>query len=502
VASVPAEIDVALIGGGIMSATLGTLLKQLRPDWSIVLFERLDKVARESSDGWNNAGTGHAALCELNYTPERADGTIDVSRAIKVNEQFHVSRQFWASLVEQGILPNPKSFIRSVPHMSFVRGHEDVEFLQRRYDAMVREPLFAGMEYSADFSQIARWIPLVTAGRDASEPIAVTRSVEGTDVDFGSMTRMLFDHLVQGGMPLLTGHPVRGLRKNGNGRWTITAHSKATGENSEFSARFTFVGAGGKVISLLQMSGIPEIKGYAGFPVSGQFLRSTNPELIATHTAKVYGKPNLGAPPMSAPHLDTRVIDGKPGVMFGPYAGFSPKLLKYGSVLDFFRSIRPDNILTMLAVAKDEIPLTNYLIRQVLQSTAKRIEALREFVPEAKDGDWELYTAGQRVQVMKPGKKKRGVLEFGTELITSADGSIAGLLGASPGASTATPIAIDLIERCFPGEVDGWRSKLEELVPSYGRSLSEEPGLLADIIASTDKSLQLMPHGTVLQGAS
>ena len=484
------DIDVALIGGGIMSATLGTLLKQLRPDWSIVLFERLDEVARESSDGWNNAGTGHAAFCELNYTPERSDGSIDVRRAIKVNEQFHVSRQYWSSLVEQGVIRDPKSFICNVPHMSWVRGAEDVAFLRRRYDAMVREPVFAGMEYSEDFSHIANWIPLVTNGRDASEPMAVTYAGEGTDVDFGSLSRSLFKWQHSQGVEVRMQHDVRKLRREGRS-WNIQAKNRLTRETVSLHAKFVFVGAGGKAITLLQGSGIPEIKGYAGFPVSGQFLRTTNPELIATHTAKVYGKPNLGAPPMSAPHLDTRIVDGKSSVMFGPYAGFSPKLLKYGSMLDFISSVRLDNIPTMLAVAKDEFPLTRYLIGQVLQSSSKRVDALREFVPEAKASDWELYSAGQRVQVMKPGKGKRGVLEFGTELINSADGSIAGLLGASPGASTAVPIAIELIERCFPKELREWRSKLTELVPSYGTSLSQNPDLLREVFEHSQRVLQL-----------
>jgi malate dehydrogenase (quinone) len=486
-------IDVALIGGGIMSATLGTLLQHLRPDWSIVVFERLDDVARESSGGWNNAGTGHAAYCELNYTPEAKDGTIDVSRAIKVNEQFHLSRQLWASLVEQGDLESPDTFIHSTPHITFVTGDDDVNFLQRRHAAMSRYPHFANMRYSEDRDEIAHLIPLMLERRDSNENIAITRADEGTDVDYGAMTRQLFASLQRNGADVRTSQSIHGLRKLTDGTWNLSVKHRATGESSEATARFVFVGAGGRAIQLLQQSGIAEARGYAGFPVSGQFLQCTNPELIARHHVKVYGKPHLGAPPMSAPHLDTRVIDGKPGLLFGPYAGFSPKLLKFGSALDFFGSIRLHNILTMLSVARSEIPLTKYLIGEVLQSSSGRLKALREFIPNVEGSDWKLITAGQRVQVMKPTAKKRGVLQFGTELITAADGSIAGLLGASPGASTGTAIMLDLIETCFKDDIAAWRPKLQEMIPSYGTSLAKDPVLLSDISRHTDTVLKLNP---------
>jgi malate dehydrogenase (quinone) len=488
---VPAKIDVALIGGGIMSATLGTLLKHLRPDWSIVVFERLEQVALESSGGWNNAGTGHAAYCEMNYTPEQPDGTIDVSRAVKVNEQFHASRQLWAYLTERGQIDAPETFIHAAPHLSMVTGEEDVDYLKRRHAAMLRHPHFEHMTYTEDPATIASWVPLITEGRDNAEPIAVTRSDEGTDVDFGAMTRQLFSGIECQGAEIRTSHSVHGLHKESNGEWNLKVKNRLTGEISRIGAKFVFVGAGGRAIQLLQQSGIAEVRGFAGFPVSGQFFQCTNASLISRHAVKVYGKPNLGAPPMSAPHLDTRVIDGQPGLLFGPYAGFSPKLLKHGSALDFFGSIRPHNILTMLTVAKDEIPLTKYLIGQVLQSNAKRLDALREFIPLADGKDWELLTAGQRVQVMRPTAKKRGVLQFGTELICAADGSIAGLFGASPGASTGTAIMLDLIERCFPKELASWRPRIQEMIPSYGTSLADDPILFADVKRHTDAVLKL-----------
>ena len=486
-------IDVALIGGGIMSATLGTLLKHLRPDWSIVVFERLDEVARESSGGWNNAGTGHAAYCEINYTPEAKDVTIDVSRAIKVNEQFHLSRQLWASLVGQGGLESPETFIHSAPHITFVTGDKDVDFLRRRHAAMTGYPHFASMRYSEDRDAITELIPLVLEGRHSKEKVAITRADEGTDVDYGAMTRQLFSSLQRQGADVRTSQSIHGLSKQADGTWELDVKHRGTGESSKATAKFVFVGAGGRAIQLLQQSGIAEARGYAGFPVSGQFFQCMNPELIARHHVKVYGKPHLGAPPMSAPHLDTRVIDGKPGLLFGPYAGFSPKLLKYGSALDFFGSIRLHNILTMLSVARSEIPLTKYLIGEVLQSNAGRLKALREFIPNVEGSDWHLLTAGQRVQVMKPTAKKRGVLQFGTELVCAADGSIAGLLGASPGASTGTATMLELIETCFKSEMSAWRPKLQEMIPSYGISLADNPVLLEEITRHTDSVLKLIP---------
>ncbi|GAO00888.1 MULTISPECIES: malate:quinone oxidoreductase [Komagataeibacter] len=490
--SAASTYDVVLIGGGIMSATLGALLRQLEPGLSIGLFGRLDDVALESSNGWNNAGTGHSALCELNYTPLRPDGVVDISKAVNVNEAFQVSRQFWSYLVETGQIASPRDFLNPIPHMSFVWGPENVDFLRRRHAALQEHPLFAGMSLSTDEGQLRQWMPLVMQDRKPGQPLAATWHPAGTDVNFGALTHRLIS-LLQGkpGFDLNLAHEVEDLKPAGNNEWDVSVRAVHGGGERRVRAKFVFIGAGGGALHLLQKSGIPEARGIGGFPVSGQFLRCTNPEVVQQHHAKVYGKASVGAPPMSVPHLDTRVIDGQRGLLFGPYAGFSTKFLKQGSWLDLPRSIRMDNIGAMLAVARDNMPLTKYLIQQVMQSSEDRLKALRDFVPTARKEDWELITAGQRVQVIKKDAKRGGVLQFGTEVVTGAGGSIAGLLGASPGASTAAPIMLTVLQRCFGGRLPQWESRLREMIPSYGVKLGQDAALCAQVRDRTRAALQL-----------
>ena len=484
-------VDVALIGGGIMSATLGAFIKQLQPDWSIQIFERLGDVALESSNPWNNAGTGHSALCELNYTPELADGSIDISSAVKVNEQFQVSRQFWSYLVGKELLPDPQAFINPVPHMSFVWGAENVDYLRRRQEALAGHPLFAGMEFSDDPKVIRTWAPAMIPGRRKDQPIAATRIDAGTDVDFGALTHGLIDYLTSHGAALLTEHTITNIRRQRDGLWRLHVVHEVGGTPQDVRARFVFVGAGGGALRLLQKSWIPEIRGFGGFPVSGEFLRTDNPEVVARHQAKVYGKPALGAPPMSMPHLDTRVVDGEASLMFGPYAGFNTKFLKTGSWFDMFATIRPHNLVPMLAAGASNLGLVRYLVAQLAASKSAKFKELQEFMPTADPKDWYSITAGQRVQVIKKDGERGGVLQFGTEVITSADGSIAGLLGASPGASTAVPIMLDVLRRCFPSRIAGWTPKLIEMVPTYGQSLSQDPKLAEKTLGSTQKVLEI-----------
>ncbi|HEY8992139.1 MAG TPA: malate:quinone oxidoreductase [Luteolibacter sp.] len=487
-----AEPDVVLIGGGIMSATLGVLLHQLDPSLKIQIVEALAEVAKESSNPWNNAGTGHAALCELNYTKEKPDGSVDISKALEINEAFELSKQFWAYLVGQGILPSPQEFINAVPHMSFVHGKADQAFLRRRHETMAKHHFFAEMEYTEDPAKIGEWVPLLLQGRSPSEPIAATRAEGGTDVNFGELTRRLVEFLASRDVvKIATHHQVRDIRRKRDGRWELSVRNMEKGINRKITAPFVFVGAGGASLPLLQKSGIPEGKGFGGFPVSGQFLVCDNPAIVERHHAKVYGKAAVGAPPMSVPHLDTRVIDGKNTLLFGPFAGFSPKFLKSGSILDLPGSVKLSNLVPMLAVGKDNLDLTRYLIEQVLQSPKDRLDALKEFFPDAKLEDWRLLTAGQRVQIIKECGEKGGVLQFGTEIVAAADGSIAALLGASPGASTAVDVMLHILEKCFVKRLPEWRARLGEMVPSYGKKLVDDPALYREVRGQADQALGL-----------
>ncbi|MGN6398964.1 MAG: malate:quinone oxidoreductase [Flavisolibacter sp.] len=485
--------DVVLIGAGVMSATLGMLLKQLEPNLTIKIIERLDSAAAESSDAWNNAGTGHSAFCELNYTPEREDGSIDTTKAIKIAESFEVSKQFWSYLVENNIIQPADAFIHPIPHMSFVWGERNVDFLRKRYEALQKCHLFKGMEFSDDRQQISQWIPLVMEGRENREHVAATKMDLGTDVNFGTLTRCMFDCLKKRqGVDLHFGQEVRDIEKN-DGHWHVKIKDEKTDEKTTVEARFVFIGAGGGSLPLLLKSGIPEAKGYGGFPVSGQWLRCTNENVIQQHNAKVYGLAAVGSPPMSVPHLDTRWIKGKRELLFGPYAGFTTRFLKHGSVMDLFKSIKFNNLRPMVAAGIHNIPLTKYLIEQVRLSAEDRLDALKEYYPDAQMADWELAIAGYRVQVIKKDEEEGGVLEFGTEVVSSADGSIAALLGASPGASTAVSIMLDLLKRCFPKQMQQgkWLDKISKMIPSFGKSLAEDSALVHELREHTSKVLGL-----------
>lgn len=467
------KTDVILIGGGIMSATLGTLLKELSPDKEIKIFEKLNQPGEESSNVWNNAGTGHSALCELNYTKEGKDGSVDITKAIKINEQFQISKQFWAYLVRTGQLENPENFIKTVPHMSFVKGANNVEFLKRRVESLQKNVLFSKMEISEDKNKIAEWVPLMMEGRTDEEPIAITYDETGTDVNFGALTKKLFSNLQQKNVDINYKHEVLDITKQNDGTWLVEVKNLANNQFTTYETDFVFIGAGGASLPLLQKTGIKESKHIGGFPVSGLFLRCKNPDVIKRHHAKVYGKAEVGAPPMSVPHLDTRFVNGERSLLFGPFAGFSPKFLKTGSYLDLIKSVKPNNIVTMLTAGVKEFDLTKYLVSQLMLSNEERIDDLRVFLPNAKDEDWEVITAGQRVQVIKDTKDSKGNLQFGTEVITSEDGTLAALLGASPGASTAVDIMFDVLQKCYKDDFDSWESAIKEMVPSFGLKLTE-----------------------------
>ena len=486
--------DVVLIGAGIMSATLGALLKQLEPDISIEIFERLDSAAAESSDAWNNAGTGHSAFCELNYTPELPDGSIDTSKAVKIAESFEISKQFWAYLISQRLIHPPESFIRKIPHMSFVWGEQNVQYLRKRFNKLHECHLFKEMKFSEDAAQLKEWIPLVMEGREPGQKVAATRMDIGTDVNFGALTRCIFEYLKHTPkVSLHFNHDVKTLRENRDGSWQIKVKDLTTGETRKLTTSFVFIGAGGGSLPLLLKSGIPEGKGFGGFPVSGQWLRCTNEAVIKKHHAKVYGTASVGSPPMSVPHLDTRMIKDKQELLFGPYAGFTTKFLKKGSFFDLLTSIRFSNIIPMLSAGVRNIPLTKYLIDQVRLTPEARLDLLREYVPSAKMEDWEMEIAGQRVQVIKKDEEQGGILEFGTEVVSASNGSIAALLGASPGASTAVSIMLNLMKRCFPDKMTSreWDAKIKEMIPSYGGSLGQDAALLQKVRTMTGAVLKL-----------
>lgn len=487
------KYDIVLIGGGIMSTTLATLLHEFDPNLDIAIFERLGRFARESSAAWNNAGTGHSAFCELNYTPEKEDGSIDISKAEKIAQQFEISKQFWAYLIKKNYISEPKKFINNCPHMSLVFGEKDVDFLKKRYETLTKSHLFSEMEFSSDHKKLEEWIPLIMSKRKNTEVMAATKMNMGTDVNFGTLTRKMGHHLLESSsVEIFLYHDVKDIDPTENGTWELEVKDRLHNHRQQIEADFVFIGAGGYALPLLESSDIDESEGFGGFPVSGEWLVSYNQDLIEKHHAKVYTQASVDAPPMSVPHLDLRIIDGKKALLFGPFAGFSTKFLKEGSYLDLPESINFKNIKSLFGAWWHNLPLTSYLIRQVAMTKFQRMAHLREFVKDARDEDWEVKIAGQRVQIIKKDAVEGGKLEFGTEVVVNKRGNIASLLGASPGASTSVQAMITVLEKCFPEKVKGeWREKLVEMIPSYGQELSKNPELTEKIKSYSKQYLDL-----------
>ncbi len=488
------EYDLICVGGGIMSATLALILKLTDPDMKIIIFERLGRVAEESTKAWNNAGTGHSAFCELNYTPQDKNGNVDISKAIEIFQQFERSKQFWSYLVDQKLIKDPKAFIRSIPHHAWVRGEKNVEFLKNRYEAMTSEFMFEDMKYSEDHERLKQWFPLIMRNRKPDEKMAATRMELGTGVNFESLTeqylKVLEDHF---DVPVLRNREVLDIDPEGPEDWSAKVENRVTGEISYYDAEHIFIGAGGGALPLLQKVEIPEKDGYGGFPVSGQWLFCKNRELIEQHHAKVYSKAGVDAPPMSVPHLDARFINGKKELLFGPFAGFSTKFLKEGSNLDLPRSLNFDNLPSMWGVFWHNLPLTTYLIDQVRKDHKDRIEDLKLFINDARPEDWELKIAGQRVQIIKRDKEQGGVLEFGTDVVHSKDGKITALLGASPGASTAVHIMLEVLRIAFPEKIQSqdYKNKLEKMIPFWDTDARTDVQKFKKVQARVSKNLKL-----------
>ena len=488
------DYDIICIGGGIMSATLSLMLKLLDPKIKIIIFERLDEVAQESSAAENNAGTGHSAFCELNYTPEKEDGSIDVSKAIRIFEQFELSKQFWAHLVKKDLISDPQSFINTIPHHAWVPGERNVEFLRKRFEAMTSHFMFENMEYSEDHDTLRSWFPLIMKDRSPGEKMAATRMELGTGVNFGSLAKQYLEILKKEfNVPVLTEHEVTDVDPGRKDEWLVEVKNLKTDEKTYYDADKVFIGAGGGALPLLQKVEIEAKDGYGGFPISGQWLFCKNPELIKKHHGKVYSKAGVGSPPMSVPHLDTRYIDGKKELMFGPFAGFSTKFLKEGSRADLPKSINSTNLPSMWGVFWHNLDLTKYLIQQVTMSHSDRIEELKAFLKDAKPEDWELQVAGQRVQIIKRDPDEGGVLEFGTDVINSKDGSITALLGASPGASVAVHIMLDVLQTSFPEELKSkqWQERLSEMIPFWNKKISENEEEFKPVQAECSRALGL-----------
>ena len=480
--------DAVLIGAGVMSSTLAVLLNELDPQMRILVVERLSEPGQESSFALNNAGTGHAANCELNYTPLTSDGEISIEKALKINAAFEKSLEFWASLVALGKLSSSQ-FLNYLPHISFVWGESNVAFLRQRYEIFSDLAAFEDIEWSSDFNELKEWMPLVFEGRDIHQKLAATRIQRGTDLDFGSLCLAYVDDLKKSkSIEIEFSTEVVDLRKEGNDFWEVDL--KSTSITKAVKTPFVFIGAGGASLRLLQKSGIEEGRVYGGFPVSGQWLICDEPSMVNKHRAKVYGKSKLGSPPMSVPHLDTRWINGKRSLLFGPFAGFSTKFLKQGSYFDFIESVNRRNIAPILQVGIRNFDLINYLLGQLRLDQKDRIQLLQEFVPSASENDWELCEAGQRVQIIK-NSSGGGVLKMGTEVVTSEDGSLAALLGASPGASTAVITMLEVLQRCWTKKMatDSWKERLINLFPSFGEINKDDIHAFQKLRARNDEIL-------------
>jgi malate dehydrogenase (quinone) len=482
----PYKSDTLIVGAGIMGATLASILKEIDSDLKIDMVEALDSPALESSEANNNAGTGHAGYCELNYTPLLSNDKIDIEKAVQVNLGFEMSLQYWSYLTKKYRLFSPSKFIKRVPHISLVNGDKNIAFLKKRYLALKNNPLFNSIEFSSNFKTITKWIPLLKT-KKSQRKYAATKVEIGTDVNFGEITYELISILnTKKKFHLHTNQKAIAINENEDDSWSVKLNN-----GNKIKAKFIFIACGGNSLKLLQKTKIYEQNSYAGFPINGQWLVCNNPKIVALHKAKVYGKAEIGSPPMSMPHLDLRIIDGKKILMFGPFASFTFKFLISGSFFDFISSIKFHNLKTLCIVFLKEWALLIYLIKQNFKPHKSRIADLKQFFPDANTKEWHLKDAGIRVQIMKKSRAGSSKLEFGTEIIFSKKNNLAALLGASPGASISVQSMIEVIEKCFLKKENSiaWKNKIKKMIPSYGVDLVKNPRLLKKIRSHNQRTL-------------
>ncbi len=439
-------MNVTIIGAGIMGTTFAVLAKELAPELEVTILERLDGPGAGNSWVFNNAGTGHEANCELNYTPVDEE-VISVEKALKIHAQFNVAKQFWAYLVEKGAIKEPKTFINRTKHCTIV-SEPSIPELKLRYKEMSAHHFFEQMRFSEDFDEIKSWIPFTMEERPRSDKMAATVIETGTDVNFGALTEQMAEYAVNKlGVKIEYGTHVKRVHRSPSGTWLIETHHRGDMLPKQYRADVLFVGAGGGAFPILKKSHLPFARRFTGFPVGGRFLQAPiTAEQAEQYRAKTYGKAKVGAPPMSVPHLDLRVADGQYYLLFGPFASFKPVLERGRGFLDYLKSMRLHDIPSLLNVAIEHFPLVKYLVSETFKGEKSMFEELESFAPGmSKKFDWKPVEAGQRVQIIRDGE-----LQMGTEILVNSDKTYGTLLGASPGASVSPEVMLRCLEQLMP----------------------------------------------------
>lgn len=482
-------MKVIVIGAGIMGTTFAVLAKELAPELDVTILERLEGPGAGNSWVFNNAGTGHEANCELNYTPVDEE-VISVEKALKIHAQFNVAKQFWAYLVNKGAIQDPKTFINQTKHCTIV-SESAIEELRLRFKEMSAHHFFEHMQYSEDFDEIERWLPYLMEGRPRHEKMAATVIETGTDVNFGALTEQMANYAVNElGVKIEYGTHVKRVHRSPAGSWLV--ETERMGNAVQYKADVLFVGAGGGAFPLLKKSHLPFRARFSGFPVGGRFLQAAiTREQADQYRAKTYGKAKVGAPPMSVPHLDLRVANGQHYLLFGPFASFKPVLEKGRGFIDYLRSMRLHDLPGLLNVALEHFPLVKYLVSETFKGESSMLAELENFAPGiSRKFDWKAVEAGQRVQIIKDGD-----LQMGTEIIVSSDKTYGTLLGASPGASVSPEVMLRCLEQLLPAVVAGdeARQKLKDIFPEDSLdTLSHNPERYREIRDVVNQTLGIV----------